>query len=480
MAKWALIHLGSDIAYGMAFFANDLVEKDQTIHWYDGDENLVSLIDKLKVYSPDYVCFGPLSSESVQAEHIATHTKIEIPTTKTVFGGHHANTLDNIYNTIAIDYLVKGPCYGAIDNILSNSTEYIIEGKPKSTWLMTARLEEYYQQVPRMAKRPRTYIMSHFGCCYNCHYCNTGKTRNKYRDQYKKSWLTRRPIHKLIKEALIAKKHGIKEIALADDDCLYKCKKGQEGTIWWREFYKQWAKIDLPIYCNVTPISVLKASEDTILDIATVCDTVQMGYETYSDNSKKLFNRSFQTEEQVIAACKRLGQYGIKIKLEIIVGLPNINELIPDPVEDAIQTIMSCQRIVQSGKSKHPELEDIEIKAQCYPLILYPGTKLYDMCEENNISTVPAWKNSFYEGLGSVVFDKTQSRNLQNIIKMTTMFVKYNINRRWMEALIDMKLTDTASRKLSECNYRDSITFRLNDITTPEFNDIIKDMAFKY
>ena len=133
--------------------------------------------------------------------------------------------------------------------------------------------------------------MSHFGCCYNCSYCSTGSTRSKYRKQYKECWLTRRPVEDVIEEAIIAKSYGIKEIAIADDDALYNCKPGQSGVQWWKEFYQQWHdKVDLPAYCNVTPKTVLKADEDAILSIACICDSVQMGYETYSENSKKVFN----------------------------------------------------------------------------------------------------------------------------------------------------------------------------------------------
>ena len=47
--------------------------------------------------------------------------------------------------------------------------------------------------------------------------------------------------------------------------------------------------------------------------------------------------------------------------------------------------------------------------------------------------------------------------------KLATMFIKYDMNERWMRALMDMDLTDSSSRQLSECQYLESLVFRLGD-----------------
>ena len=63
---------------------------------------------------------------------------------------------------------------------------------------------------------------------------------------------------------------------------------------------------------------------------------------------------------------------------------------------------------------------------------------------------------------------------------MATMFIKYDMSERWMRALIDTNLTDTSSRQLSECQYLESLVFRLGDKIEDEFEDILKGMNFKY
>ena len=64
--------------------------------------------------------------------------------------------------------------------------------------------------------------------------------------------------------------------------------------------------------------------------------------------------------------------------------------------------------------------------------------------------------------------------------KLATMFIKYNMSERWMRALMDMNLTDESSKQLSECQYLESLTFRLGDDIEEHFDEILEGMNFKY
>lgn len=472
MSKWSLIHLGSDIAYGMTFFAGELLKNKQEIHWFDGD-NLD--IAKIREFNPDYICFGPLSSEFEQAIQIAETIKKELTKSKTVFGGHHVKAVpEELEKNTVIDYLVWGPCYEVIDKILNSPSKTFIKGVPVDPQYMTPALRDYYTQVERIGKRPRTYMLSHFGCVYNCSFCCTGLTRKAFGiKNYKNHWLTRRPVESLIEEAKISKEFGMKEIGLNDDDILYDTQSGGEGTKWLCDFVREWKEnINIPMYANVTPQTVIKAEESALGSLSSIVNTVQMGIETFDEGSKKLFNRRFQSEKQVIEACTRLVNQGLKVKFECIIGLPNIDNLVPDPLEDAFHTIQVCKRIAKIFPGK--------IKAQYNNLILFPGTQLTHLCEIRNISRRAAWKSSLYESRGSIIFDEITEKRIRNIVKMATMFIKYQIDDEWMRAIIDMDLTDSASRKFSECNYLDSLLFRIGEDMREKASDIIKNMSFKY
>jgi radical SAM superfamily enzyme YgiQ (UPF0313 family) len=347
--KWCLVHIGNDITYGLAFVAGELLRMKHKIMWIDGDENIEELNKKIKDFQPNYICFGPLSTEFTRSLKLVKEFKKVLPSAKSVFGGKHVLAVpEEIKKNKDIDYLVWGPVYECIDKIIDSPPKTSIKGSPAYPCDMKPALQEYFEQVPRMGNRERKYIMSHFGCVYNCSFCCTSVTRNSYGAKtYKEYWLARRPVENMMEEAKMFLKFDTKEVCLEDDDVLYGTHEGADGTQWLAKFTKAWKKeINLPVYANVTPNTVVKATDEALAILADLCDTVQMGVQTTGGDSSKLFNRHFQDEKQVTEACKILTSYGLKVKLEVIIGLPNIDGLVPDTVTDAIKTIQMCQRLV--------------------------------------------------------------------------------------------------------------------------------------
>jgi len=474
--KWTLVHIGNDITYGLAFVAAELLRMNHKIMWIDGDDEIEKLNKQIKDFSPDYICFGPLSTEFTRSVELVKEFKKILPSTKSVFGGKHVLAIpDEIKKNKDIDYLVWGPVYETIDKIIDSPVKTTIKGAPTYPCNMQPELEGYFQQVPRMGRRERKYIMSHFGCVYNCSFCCTSVTRKSYGAKaYKEYWLARRPVENMIEEAKIFLKYPTKEISFEDDDVLYGTHEGGEGTQWLNEFTQAWKKeINIPMYANVTPQTVVKATDEALATLADLADTVTMGVQTTGGDSSKLFNRHFQDENQVIEAVKIMTSFGVKVKLEVIIGLPNIDGLVPDPVTDAIRTIQMCQRIT---KEAPPDMT----WTSCFPLMLYPGTALYDKALKSGVPLSEACEFEWHSGEGSVKFDNLTMNRIRNMTKMATMFIKYDMSERWMRALMDTNLTDTSSRQLSECQYLESLVFRLGDKIEDEFDDILKDMHFKY
>ena len=470
--KWVLVHTGNDIAYGLVYVAGDLIRRGHEIIWIDGEDD----VKKIKDYSPHYVCFGPLSSEFLQALKLTKAVKKELPLTKTVFGGHHVKAIpEELDNEDTIDYLVWGPVYGTIDKIIESKENNLIEGAPTIPDNMQPALREYYEQIPRMGSRERKYIMSHFGCVYNCSFCCTDVTRKAFGAKvYKEFWLERRPIENMIEEAKLLLEFDTKEVSFEDDDVLYGTHKGGDGTEWLAEFRDVWKKeINLPMYANVTPQTVVRSTDEALKVLADLADTVQMGVQTTGGDSSKLFNRHFQDEAQVTKAVKILTSYGVKVKLEVIIGLPNIDNLVPDPITDAIRTIQMCQRISR-------EVPNNMTWTSCFPLMLYPGTQLWKKSMEAGIPLNDACEFEWHSGEGSVKFDEVTQNRMKNMTKMATMFIKYNMSERWMRALMDTEITEESSKQLSECQYLESLMFRLGEDVEEEFDDILEGMNFKY
>ena len=159
-----------------------------------------------------------------------------------------------------------------------------------------------------------------------------------------------------------------------------------------------------------------------------------------------------------------MSRHGIPVKLELIVGAP-----VEDPVGDAVDTIKLAQRVAVPGTF-----------VVAFPLMLYPGTALHKWCLKNNVPIRDDCSYDFYSGTGSIRFDPVIQKKLTNIAKLAAFFVKYNVDERWMRALIEMDLNDVAAKRIGESTYFESLRFRLGDQIDQEFDKILQNTKFRY
>lgn len=458
--KFALIHLGTDEVYGLEYVAAEIKRLKHRIRWFDGD--LYTSVEDVIEWQPEFICFSTLTTFFPPALEFSRKVKSQRPEIKSIFGGHHITAVPDVHKLDGVDIIVLGPVYGTIEKIVAGTDGKVLKGYPISMQQMMPARKEYFDAIESIGTRHRKTIMSHFGCPYKCSYCSTSLLKAEYgQEKYRKYWLTRRPIDQIIQESKIFLDFPTKEVSLEDDDMLY----GKEIEEWLPKFTAAWKQnIGLPIHGNVTPNTVVKVSDKTLDSLAELVAVVQMGVQAARRETLKLYNRQFQDEEQVANAIGRLRSRGIPVKLELIIGAP-----VEDPVGDAIDTIKLAQRV---GAGTF---------AVAFPLMLYPGTALHKWCIDNNIKIKDDCNYDCYSGEGSVLFDSEIQKKITNISKMAAFLLKYNVDERWMRALIEMDLNDTAARKLSESIYYESLRFQLGDqINQDAFEKILANTKFKY
>jgi len=437
MRKFALIHYGTHEIYGLCFVASEILKTGHQFRWFDGESE--SAIGEIVNWAPDFLCLSPLSAFFNSVVKLTGKIKQRLPKVRSVFGGLHVFAVPEIIQLDEVDIVIRGPVYGAIDAIVNSKVSRVIRGNPILPENIKPAKREYYEEIPRIGKRHVKMIMSHFGCVYNCAYCLTSLVRNEVGlKNYKKHWLTRRSIENIIDEAKIFLEYPTTEVELCDDDMLY----GSNIDIWLSEFADAWKnEIRLPIFGNVTPFSVLKASDKTLNRLAGLVTNVCMGLEAVGEETVKLFNRQSQTKVIFKKAINRLNAFGIKIKVDIIVGNP-----VKDPVSDAIETITFAQSISKNS-----------IIATIYPLMLYPGTSLTKWCIENNIPLNNECRFNWYSGIGSVKFDTATSKKIKNLTKLGHFFIKHKIPEKWIRALIEIDINKDAACCIARHNYYDSL-----------------------
>ncbi len=445
----------------MLFVGGELLNFNQEIKFFDAELEGVS--KTVCEWKPDFIFFSPMTTFFPGAKHVCGEIKKQLPDVISVFGGHHATSCPNISDFPEIDIVVVGPVKGTIELILKG-TKGVIKSDPTTPddLTMPAR-KAYFTDIPRMAKRYRKIMLSMLGCPWNCSYCSSssGSVKKLFgEDVHKKYFLSRRPVSHIIDEARELKAYDTVEIEWVDDDMF----SGYDVETWIPEFASAWEKeIGLPMYISTTSASLLKVSDNILNSLKNIVNCIGMGIQAIRPESLRLFNRQWDNEEKMKAAYDRMISFGYAVNLQCIVGLP-----VEDPVEEALDTIMAMQRIGPGSV------------ISCYPLMIYPGTVMEKICNDKGFSLNPDCSGDTNTGIPALKFPDKTVKRIKNICKLATLFVKFNISERWMNALIDIDFDDDTSRALSMVRYFECVTDRLHEKGEKIFDEIINSMKLRY
>jgi len=454
MAKSALITFGTEESYGLLFVGGELLEHGQEIKFFDGEE--VDWLDIIK-WEPDFVMFSPMTTFFSKALKMAHRLKRSNSGIVTVFGGHHAMSDDKILHNRDIDVAVKGPVRGSIQRILDGERRLIVTSPTTPDDMPWPARKEYYRDIPRLAKRYRKFVISMLGCPWNCSYCSSSSGHRKGVfgvDKYKEYYMQRRPVSVVLDEIREIMTYGATEIEFEDDDVF----AGDEEWLW--EFLDRY-DFSPTMYVSTCSVSALRASDRILKKLRTHVNVIGLGIQAIRPSTLKVYGRAWDNEKKMKAAYDRLVSYGFKVNMQAIVGAP-----IDDPVEDAIETVMGLQRIGPGSV------------CSVYPLMIYNGTKMQKLCKERDICYEDGGDTN--TGNCDIVFDGETKRQLRNLCKLATFFVKYGMDEKLIRTMIKIDYSDYVSEELSMLRYRECVIDRLGKTGENIFNDILKGTRFKF
>lgn len=457
----ALIGFGNEESYGLLFVGGELLEHDQEIRFFDAEEDDVQ--EQVIDWEPQFIMLSPMTTFYPTALKVVRTIKTRLPNVVAVFGGHHASSSSRIIDTEEVDVVVVGPVRGSIEQILDGKRGIIQTVPTEPADLPRPARRQYYRDIPRMAGRYRKVMLSMLGCPWNCSYCSSSSSHMCKlfgAETHKRYYLSRRPIQTIIEEAKEVIQYDTQEIEWVDDDIF----AGDDVEQWIPEFIKVWEKqVGLPMYVSTTSRFTLKVSDNVLAALRRFVNVVGMGVQAIRPESLKLFNRAWDSEKIMKQAYDRLCSFGYTVNLQCIVGLP-----IDDPVEDAMNTIKGIQRIGPGSI------------CSCYPLMIYPGTAMEKYCRQHNVQLNDACVGDTNTAIPNILFAQDVTKQLRNICKLGTLFVKYNIDERWMRALINIDFDDETSRQLSMVRYYECVTDRLKKKGEQIFSDILATMKLRY
>lgn len=300
-------------------------------NFFDETETVLKKIESDK---PDILAISPLTSTYQWALQVANESKKINPDIKVLFGGVHTSALPlRVLSNEFVDFAVVGEGDVAIMDVIravenknynepiintyhKNSSGKIINGKQagfiqdldslpfldKQLWEDHVNMNEIYMTL---ATR---------GCPYRCTFC-FNSFYAELPDE-KSKFVRMRSVDHVIAELKVAKKrYNMRWVDFEDDVFATKFS-------WLEEFaYKYKKEINIPYqilthprYVNEKVAKLLKESG---------CQWIQMGIQSTDDDFKKKSLMRYEKISDVENAMKHLNDYGLKVKVDHMFGLPH-------------------------------------------------------------------------------------------------------------------------------------------------------------
>jgi len=233
------------------------------------------------------------------------------------------------------------------------STHYII--KNKSISKMTEELLYEYMPHWRIGSSSGYLTMITRGCPYSCTYCFNDKLNTMYKGKGK--IVRSRSISNVIAElaGVLSKHDKFDTINFADDAFLLN-----SNISWYEEFCSSYKKnINLPFSCICSTMQVKEESFKLLVDAGLY--SVQLGIQSGSEKTLKLFNRHFN--EQL-----NLEKINIinKSKTKLI---PTYDIILDNPYDTEQDLLDTIEFLIKIPKP---------FQLQIFSLTFFPGTPLYE------------------------------------------------------------------------------------------------------
>jgi len=240
---------------------------------------------------------------------------------------------------------------------------YIMHGRgiePLTYDLTKAILEK--GTVSHYLKRIGYQTMTGRGCPHQCTYCINDTLKGIYNNENYLRW---RSTKHVIDELLWVKENMpyIGFVWISDDAFFARNKKNLE------EFCKEYKeKVKMPFTCLASPMTISEEKMDMLVDAGLIY--LQMGVESGSKRIQELFNRKQMNNERLMKAFQIINKHKDRMYP------PSYDFILDVPYETDADKIENLKLVAEIPKPFH---------LQPFSLVLYPGTKLYEMAKKDNL-----------------------------------------------------------------------------------------------
>jgi anaerobic magnesium-protoporphyrin IX monomethyl ester cyclase len=346
-------------------------------------------IERAKQWQPDVVGFQVITGDQDRWGRVAEQVRQVVPGVRTMFGGPHYLFFTKAQQAGA-DIVIRGEA--------ERSVVDAVEGRPW-TDLVATNLDDlpppdrdlfYNDDFPGIRDNPIRNFIACRGCPYKCTYCynsnpewlamTAGTKRLRY---HSPEWLAE-DIGRTMQN------YGGNLVSFQDD--IFGI-----DLDWLERFERAYRRVRIPFFAQLRPYLI---TEDRVkLLKAAGIHIASFAIESGNEYTRAEVLDRRETNELILKGCDLLHRYGIKFRMQNLLGLP-----VDDPLADALETLrfnMTCK----------PTL------SWCSLLQAYPGTAMAEMVVKRGLvpnveALIPLVSAEFFDSSSLPIKNKRQIERL--------------------------------------------------------------------
>lgn len=305
-----------------------------------------------RTWNPDRVLFQVITGDQKRWGRVAGKLRDVVPDAKMVFGGPHFLFFSKVPQENA-DIILRGEA--------ETSVGAAVEGQPWQDFAAAPDLDAlpfpdrelfYNDRFPAIRDSVIRNAIACRGCPFRCTYCYLSNPNWQAMVKGKQRLRYHSPEYVAEEMARTFAAHGGALASFADDIFGIDLE-------WLERFAKVWRKeVNVPFFAQMRP-ALIKEDRVKLLKEAGI-HIASFAIESGNEETRRMVLDRRETNEQILEGAALLHRYGIRFRMQNMLGLP-----VDDPLGDALETLRF------NIKAK-PTL------SWCSLLQAYPGTKIAD------------------------------------------------------------------------------------------------------
>lgn len=397
-----------------------------------GHETMLCWIEREDVratiasFRPDFLALSLVTGSHKVLLALAAELKAEFGL-PVVAGGPHATFFTEGVTPDSADFVVIGQGEGAIVDIVEGRvTNRLVRYGLADLESLPFPDREIFYRFPEFRDNPMKNVITCRDCPYSCSYCYNHTWKGKFKGE--QHFLQKRSVDSVLAEiAQLKERYRLEQILFIDDNFLFERK-------WVEEFCARYpAAVGVPFLCSFS----LNLLDEELLARLKDAGLFMVNFALESADpavQKDVLCRGHVKNEQIIQAIALLRKYGIKTRMQNMIGLP-----VRESLADALNTL---------AFNKEHQVDDSWVSI----FQPYPGTRLADYCFEHGYiaDAENSYADSFFDKSCITIDHPEEIRRLQ---KWWYFIIRYAMSDATVKRLLSIDFDEATGNALQNLRY---------------------------